>query len=125
MRRKGTKKRIMVALMAVMLLMATSVTSFADSGLYTKTVYGHLEKVGANGAQAYTKNLQDRDSTAYAKLTVEYMSSLKNLYTTTPITKTAKTSATVSKAVTGSFVSAWSGHGVTRQEFELLIGSNG
>lgn len=114
-------KRIMVTVMAVMLLMATSVTSFAK-GLYTSTVYGSLEKVGSKGAQAYTKNMQDHDGSAYAKITIEYMSSLGNMYTTTPITKTAKTSATASKVIeTGSFVSAWSGHGVTRQEFELII----
>lgn len=124
MKRRVAKRRIMVTLMAVMMLMATSVTSFAK-GFYGKNVYGRLKKIGSMEAQAYTENRVDGGGYAYASVTVEYLSSNKNLYTTTPVTKTGISSATVTKRVTGGFVSAWSGHGVTNKEFELIIGSDG
>ncbi len=123
MRKKGTKRRIMVMLIAAMLLMATSVTSFAKSHK-NGSVEGILDTWGT-GAKAETYSNTGTGS-VYVSLAVEYVTSTGNVYNTGPITKNGRGSVTVTgtPAGAGKFISAVSYHGTGGKEFMLAIGAN-
>ena len=119
MKRKRTK-RVMVMLMAVMLLMATSVTSFAiDVGM----VDGVLGSISRPALQTVTGLTRNKDK-VYLSLTVEYLSSNGNLYCTTPIVKRGTKEVTAEKTITEHYVSAWADHGKTGRLFTTIIGEN-
>lgn len=113
------KRRLLAIVMAMMMVVAFGMTSMAASkqGTY---VYGILNQVGS-GATAFTRNTTDGGGSAYVSVTVEYMSSAGNIYTSSPATKKGTGTATATKTVTGSFVSAWSSHGRTGKEFALYL----
>ena len=110
-------------LMAAMLLMATSVTSFAKSHK-NGSVEGILDTWGT-GAKAETYSNTGTGS-VYVSLAVEYVTSTGNVYNTGPITKNGRVSVTVTgtPAGAGKFISAVSYHGTGGKEFMLAIGAN-
>ena len=124
MKRKGTKRKIMVTLMAVMLLMATGVTALAGyDARIQNSVLGELSTSNSKTASARSEGIDLTGGTVhvYLSLTVEYLSSNGNLYCTTPIVKKGVEKVVASKTVTERLVSARSDHGQYSKEFTLIV----
>ena len=124
-RRMGTKRRIMVTLMAVMLLMATSVTAFAGT-LNTNLkndVFGSLCKVNPKRVDGKSEGMDLKGGTVpvYLSMTLECLSPNGSLFCTTPIVKKGVDKVSASKTVTDQLVSAWSDHGRYSKEFTLIV----
>lgn len=124
MKRKGTKRRIMVMLIAVMMLMASSVTSFARKIAQNDNVEGILEWYGS-GARARTYAKAGYGD-VYVCVSVEFLTASGNMYNTGNVTKTGN-AAVIATAMPGNIkrcISAVSYHGRYSKEFMLTINAN-
>ncbi|MDI9242240.1 hypothetical protein [Fusibacillus kribbianus] len=113
------KKKLFGMLLAVMTMMVFSLTSFAASGS-TAYVEGQLVRWGTNGTKATTWGINGNTRT-YVSLTEEYMSSAGNTYVSSPVVKTGGSKAEVTYTPNGTFMSAWSYHGIAGKDLTLYL----
>ncbi len=114
------KRRILAVVMALVALMMCSLTSLAKV-VVSGTVRCSLERRG-NGSWAKTETVDPNNPWVYVALTEEYMSSLGNIYVSSPVINTSNSEeieATYNP--NGSFVSAWSDHGHRGKEYTMYI----
>ena len=114
------KRRLLAIVMAMMMVVAFGMTSMAASGRNTY-VEGVLTRAGIAGAKATTTSTYADGDKVCACVTVEYMSSVGNTYTSSPVKKNGNGSVVAQYLPTGSFVSAWSYHGRFGKEFSLYL----
>ena len=119
------KRRILAVTLALVALMMCGLTSFAAAYTVTKTsdgVKGELGRWGTNGTYATTVSVSYDNKRAYVKLTEEYMSSVGNIYVSSPVIATSNSQeARATYDPTGTFMSAWSGHGHTGSSFTQYL----
>ena len=112
-------KKLLGLLLAVITVMAFSLTSFAAEKKSTY-VKGELVIWAGNGTKATSWGINGNNRT-YVSLTEEYMSSLGNTYVSSPVVKTGGSSVEVTYTPNGTFMSAWSHHGIAGKDFTIYI----
>ena len=115
------KRKSLIFIMVVGMLMLCNITSFA----ITKTVgdlVGVLERWGANGVQAISESINPNNSSVYVCVTEEYVSDIGNIYLSSPGGQVGTTGMVCTRyTAPGTFLSAWSDHGHTSEQFSLYI----
>lgn len=115
------KRRILAVTLALVALMMCGLTSFAKKKI-SDGVEGELKRWGTNGTYASTVSVSYDNKRAYVKLTEEYMSSVGNIYVSSPVIATSNSQKAVATYdPTGTFMSAWSGHGHTGSSFTQYL----
>lgn len=115
------KRRILAVTLALVALMMCGLTSLAKQQA-SGDIIGNIDRSGANSVWASTRTVSTTNLRVYVKLTEEYMSSIGNIYVSSPVINTSN-SGKIEATYTpnGSFMSAWSGHGHTGTLFEIYI----
>lgn len=115
------KRKSLILIMVVGMLMLCNMTSFA----IRKTVgdlVGVLERCGANGVQAISESMNPNNSSVYVCVTEEYISDIGNIYLSSPGGQVGTKGKIILRYTPpGTFLSAWSDHGHTSEQFSLYI----
>ncbi len=117
------KRRVMAALMAVMLLMTTSVTAFAQTVIRNR-VTGHLTKKSSTKVEAMT-SLRDQAMEppmyTYDKMRVRYTSADGGVRWSDYVSDYAPRYSVAIKTINGTLKAAESVHGIRPTDIEVEL----
>ncbi len=119
---KKMGKRVIVTLMAVMLLMATSVTAFAASNK-GPNVSGTLTKSSSTTVKATTTARSDVNANAntYAYAKAKYITASGSTMWSSANENSKAGYVIVTRTISGTVIGGESGHGVRKSEIEFNL----